>query len=206
MQTASIKRSGGALEVATVPKLPPYNSCSVRLQTIGSEQRFLGGCTLWTISAKLAAVILLLLFQTGCSKNTEFEQLSELEAFSRLREVLGTTDSSVKLLKQGVHPNSGSEFWIITTVDELNFSSKSEVQGPTPCPDDSVFSYAVSLGVPASSIEPPASTTQPPTSAGSSQQARLWQWQIDGFSVRVRQVRLKNGALAVVELLREKNG
>jgi hypothetical protein len=143
----------------------------------------------------------------GCSADSHYRELDRAEAMSRLRGTIANLDPSADLLKHGVNPTSGSEYWIFATSLGLELPESVQAEGPSPCPADSVFGFAVSLGVDSKRIEPPK--TSSPT--GSNQydpvvvndSGRLWQWRAEKFSVRFRAVRMKSGYLNIVERLVE---
>jgi len=175
---------------------------------------------------------LLLGLLVGCSTKSEFEELEPSQAMDRLKALFGSLEPQARLLKQGVHPGNGSEFWVFTSPGELKLPKTPGLEGPSPCPADSVFGFAVSSGVDSANIEPPASsslslpqspqtgtpqtgtpqtgtpqtgTPQIGRSQNSSSLLRgsMWQWPSDQHSIRLRTVPLRTGYLHVVERLVE---
>lgn len=148
-------------------------------------------------------LVFLWLALSGCQSKSDYRPLEQSEAMQRLSQWLPTADQSVELLKHGVHTDGRTEYWVFNTPGKPIIPTEPQVEGPSACPESSVFTFAIGVGIPASSLEPPAQDHNQNRKSTTGYQGMLWQWNDNDQSIRLRTAPRNQGFLSILERLDE---
>jgi len=149
-----------------------------------------------TVNAALSSAIAFLLIGVsgtpGCARHEQFDRAY---ALSELKSVVVDVAANIDILFFKNDDLAGNRQWIyisstspITGNQGLRSSHSTQVTEKVPA--ESLLSYALTVGVPESSLSAPKEPF-----------GEMVETQVNGGSLRLRSIRLENGFLCVVELL-----